>query len=88
MSTQKFNTNSNAENNNSSDPHMTRLARLTPRENDVLNSLMQGNTIKQTAELLGIGYCTANTHITSIYKKLEVNSRAKLILQYGNLVNK
>lgn len=84
MSTQNFSSN----NNSDLKLRSARLASLTPRENDVLNSLMQGNTIKQTAELLGIGYCTANTHITSIYKKLEVNSRARLILQYGNLINK
>lgn len=58
------------------------LDALTPREREVFRFLVEGYTIKETAQLLGIQYSTANTHMTSIYKKLSVNSRAELIIRY------
>ena len=51
--------------------------RLTPRENEVLTYLSKGFTIKEIASLLGIKWFTVNDHIKSIYKKLNVSSRAE-----------
>lgn len=51
--------------------------RLTPRENEVLTYLSKGFTIKEIAGLMGIKWFTVNDHIKSIYKKLNVSSRAE-----------
>ncbi|MDD3243852.1 MAG: helix-turn-helix transcriptional regulator [Eubacteriales bacterium] len=59
-----------------------RQAGLTPRELDVLRLLLQGCTLQQSADRLGMKYSTANTHMTAIYRKLGVTSRAALIIRY------
>lgn len=51
--------------------------RLTTRENEVLTYLSKGFTIKEIANLMGIKWFTVNDHIKSIYKKLNVSSRAE-----------
>ena len=53
------------------------LERLTPRESEVLTYLSKGFTIKEIASLMGIKWFTVNDHIKSIYKKLNVSSRAE-----------
>jgi DNA-binding CsgD family transcriptional regulator len=51
-------------------------AGLTSREVEVLRLVAQGLTDAQVAEQLVISPRTVNTHLTSIYNKLGVNSRA------------
>ena len=51
--------------------------RLNPRESEVLTYLSKGFTIKEIASLMGIKWFTVNDHIKSIYKKLNVSSRAE-----------
>ncbi len=51
--------------------------RLTPRESEVLTYLSKGFTIKEIANLMNIKWFTVNDHIKSIYKKLNVSSRAE-----------
>jgi two-component system, NarL family, nitrate/nitrite response regulator NarL len=51
--------------------------RLTPRESEVLTYLSKGFTIKEIANLMAIKWFTVNDHIKSIYKKLNVSSRAE-----------
>lgn len=58
------------------------LDSLTQRERDTFLLLLEGYTLKETAERLKIGYSTANTYLTAIYRKLHVNSRAGLIINY------
>ena len=55
---------------------------LTQRERDTFLLLLEGYTLRETAGRLGIGYSTANTYQTAIYRKLNVNSRAELIINY------
>lgn len=55
---------------------------LTPREMDVFRLLVEGYTLQETANQLGVKYSTVNTHMTAIYKKLGVSSRAELIIRY------
>lgn len=55
---------------------------LTPREKETCQLLLEGYSLKETAGLLGIGYSTANTYQTAIYKKLNVRTRAELIINY------
>src|ERR1700748_790545 len=50
---------------------------LTPREVEVLTFLSKGFTIKEIAALMSIKWFTVNDHIKSIYRKLNVSSRAE-----------
>ena len=61
---------------------------LTPRERDLFLLLLEGYTLKESAKKLDIKYSTANTHMTGIYKKLNVNSRAELIIRYRDAVKR
>lgn len=58
---------------------------LTPREREAGLLLLEGFTLKETAKQLNIGYSTANTYQTAIYRKLHVNSRAELIINYREI---
>ena len=51
------------------------LARLTPREVEVLRLLVEGRSNRQIAETLFISGKTASVHVTNILAKLEVHSR-------------
>ena len=53
------------------------LPALTPREVEVLTFLSKGFTIKEIANLMSIKWFTVNDHIKSIYRKLNVSSRAE-----------
>ena len=52
---------------------------LTEREQQVLRALVEGQSYKQAADLLGISLGTVRTHIVSIYRKLQVHSVAEAI---------
>ncbi len=65
-----------------------RLALLTPRERELFFLLLEGYTLKESANQLSVKYSTANTHMTGIYKKLDVNSRAELIIRYRDAAKK
>lgn len=62
-----------------------RVSILTPREYELYLLLLEGFTLRESAEKLSIKYSTANTHMTGVYKKLGVNSRAELIINYRYL---
>jgi ATP/maltotriose-dependent transcriptional regulator MalT len=51
-------------------------ARLTVREKEVLRLVTEGLTNPQIAERLEVSLPTVNTHMTSIFNKLHVNSRS------------
>jgi DNA-binding CsgD family transcriptional regulator len=59
--------------------------RLTQRERDTYRLLLEGYTLRETADQLGIGYSTVNTYQTAVYRKLHVNSRAELIINYHDI---
>lgn len=67
------------------DEKQTRVQKLTPREHDLYILLLEGYTLKESAMQLSIKYSTANTHMSGVYKKLEVNSRAELIINYRGI---
>ena len=54
-------------------------AGLTERGAEVLRLVAKGFTIAQIAEQLRIRFHTANAHMRSIYKKLEVTSRSAAV---------
>lgn len=62
-----------------------RVALLTPREHDLYLLLLEGYTLKECSKRLSVKYSTANTHMTGIYRKLGVNSRAELIIDYRGI---
>lgn len=67
------------------DEKQTRVQKLTPREHDLYLLLLEGYTLKESAMQLSIKYSTANTHMSGVYKKLGVNSRAELIINYRGI---
>lgn len=52
---------------------------LTPRENEVVQGLVDGLSYKMIADRLDISIDTVRSYIKSIYKKLYVNSRSEVI---------
>jgi DNA-binding NarL/FixJ family response regulator len=54
----------------------TGISGLSARELDVLRLIAQGLSDAQVAERLVLSPRTVNAHLTSIYRKLDVNSRA------------
>lgn len=65
-----------------------RVSQLTPREYDLYLLLLEGFTLQESAKQLSVKYSTANTHMTGLYKKLGVRSRAELIIKYRNIIKK
>lgn len=55
-------------------------AKLSPKEIEVCQLLLQGYTMRQIAGTLSIAYSTVNTYCTSAYRKLGINSRTELLL--------
>ena len=51
---------------------------LTPRERQILEALVRGNTTREIAERCGIGRQTVKNYVTVIYEKLGVCRRAEL----------
>lgn len=59
-----------------------KLARLTPREKEVLAQIMRGKASKEIARALMLSPRTVEAHRASIFSKLEVNSVARLLTCY------
>ena len=58
------------------------LTILTPRERQILELLSKGHLYKEISETLGITYPTVNSHVKSIYDKLQVHSRTEAVAKY------
>jgi DNA-binding NarL/FixJ family response regulator len=52
---------------------------LTPREKDILYSLVDGLSYKKIADKYFVSISTIRTHICNIYQKLHVNSRSQAV---------
>lgn len=52
---------------------------LTPREKELLNSLVDGLSYKKIAEKYFISISTVRSHICNIYEKLHVNSKSQAV---------
>ena len=55
---------------------------LTEREHEVFTMLLKGMVPKEIAFTLKISYPTVNFHITNLYRKLGIKSRAELFAKY------
>jgi DNA-binding NarL/FixJ family response regulator len=56
---------------------------LTPREQEVLDLLIEGKFYKEIAQALGVGIDTVRTHIRKVYDKLHIHSRTEIIMKFG-----
>ncbi len=56
-----------------------RLALLTPREREVMNLVVTGNTAKQAAQILNISPKTIDVHRSHIMKKMRADTIAELV---------
>lgn len=53
--------------------------RLTARESEVLHLLARGSARKQIASSLGISVASVDSHVKSLYRKLEVSSQTEAV---------
>jgi len=58
---------------------LTPLARLTPRERDILDALAEGLSSKQIAQRNGLSVRTVETHRLNLKRKLDIDGQAELI---------
>jgi DNA-binding NarL/FixJ family response regulator len=58
--------------------------RLTRRESEVLDHIIQGETNKQIAIALDVTVRTVKFHVSSLFQKCEVRSRIDLFVRNGN----
>jgi len=57
-------------------------ADLTDREQEIMNMICQHKTDKAIADSLGIGSGTVHVHVSSIFKKLNVHTRADAVRKF------
>jgi len=65
-----------------SGPPSWKLAKLTPREHEILALLSQGDLAKEIAHKLGISNWTVQGHVKSIFEKLKVHTRTEAVIKY------
>lgn len=71
------------ETNRTRDAAQQRIAKLTPRETDIMAALLRGQANKVVAHQLGISVRTVEMHRAHIMAKLEVRSLAEAALLAG-----
>lgn len=59
--------------------HLTRLPELSERENEVLQLLATGITVKEVSERLSLSKHTVTKHLRNIYGKLHVTNRVEAL---------
>lgn len=52
--------------------------RLSRREREIFDLILQGKTTREIADQLGIAFKTVETHRSTIYDKMQLNSVSKL----------
>lgn len=63
-------------------PAVDETAKLSSREQQVLELLAKGYLYKEIAEALSISYDTVHNHIRHVYDKLHVRSRSQAVAKY------
>lgn len=58
------------------------LAKLTPREHEILALLAKGELAKEIADSLGISIWTVHGHVKSIFEKLNVHTRTEAVVKF------
>jgi DNA-binding NarL/FixJ family response regulator len=54
---------------------------LTPRERDILREIAAGHSYAEAAARVGVAVSTVETHIRSLYKKLQAHSKTQAVAQ-------
>jgi DNA-binding NarL/FixJ family response regulator len=62
------------------------LARLTPRQRDVLRLLAQGQSNKQIADVLGLAPGTVKIHISRILRAFKVQNRTQAVIAAADVL--
>jgi len=65
-----------------SGPPFWKLAKLTPREHEILAFLSKGDLLKEIADKLGISNWTVQGHVKNIFEKLKVHTRTEAVIKY------
>ena len=52
---------------------------LTPREEEIVKLLAQGNSVKESAQLLGVSVKTVEAHKFNLMRKLGIHNKAQLV---------
>lgn len=63
------------------------LARLTPRQRDVLELLVKGQSNKEIARTLDLGEGTVKIHLAALFRNLEVRNRATAAVAGAKLLD-
>lgn len=63
-------------------PENSGVARLTPREHEVLALLSKGLVDKEIAQAMGISTWTVHDHMKSIFDRLQVRTRTEAVVRY------
>ena len=61
-------------------PTVAQLSDLTARENEIATYVAEGMSNREIAQHLGISEPTVKSHLTQIFRKLELNDRVGLVL--------
>lgn len=56
-----------------------RVDRLTPREREIANHIVNGRTAKEIAQSLGISHRTVEAHRASVMRKVDARNTAELV---------
>lgn len=67
--------------------HVVRSLHLSPRESEILNSILQGHTDKQIATELGMSTNTVRTHLRHVFFRLNLTSRLELVMHVFALIH-
>jgi DNA-binding NarL/FixJ family response regulator len=60
-------------------PLPSRSVNLTPREQEVVRMLVDGQSVKEIAHLLGLSRKTVEAHKFNLMRKLDIHSKAQLV---------
>lgn len=59
---------------------------MSGRDNDITAMAIQGLTIREIAEQLGLAEITVKKHLATIYRKLGVNRKSELVGKFKELL--
>lgn len=63
-------------------PSSLDMAKLTPREHEILTLLSTGDLAKEIADTLGISVWTVHGHVKHIFEKLHVHNRTEAVVKF------
>ncbi|MGH7950368.1 MAG: response regulator [Limisphaerales bacterium] len=64
---------------------LSKIVKLTPREQQILDQLSKGFRYKEIVGNLNISFGTLHSYISKVYEKLHVHSRTEAVVKYLNL---